>query len=99
MFLALTLSKELTSQIVESVTYKLHPTFRPSVIKVTEYPFILSRVGWGYFTLDMDIEFKQWTGLKQMSLEHELSFERDGSSGSFVVEIEQEAIKNNLSNE
>jgi transcription initiation factor IIF auxiliary subunit len=35
MFVAVTADKENTDKFIESVTYHLHPTFRPSVIKVT----------------------------------------------------------------
>ena len=35
MFVALTTDKESTGDYIESVTYHLHPTFKPSVVKVT----------------------------------------------------------------
>mmetsp|Transcript_6771 Transcript_6771/g.8850 ORF Transcript_6771/g.8850 Transcript_6771/m.8850 type:complete len:99 (+) Transcript_6771:411-707(+) len=65
MFVALNTDKDQTAKFVKSVTYHLHPTFKPSVIKVTEAPFLLSRIGWGYFDVEMEIEFKEWTGLKK----------------------------------
>ena len=34
MYVALASDKEKTGKFIESVTYHLHPTFRPSVIKV-----------------------------------------------------------------
>ena len=57
MFLCLNGSTEETSKYIKSVTYHLHPTFKPPKIVVTEAPFLLSRVGWGYFEVTMDIEF------------------------------------------
>ena len=57
MFVAFNGATDLTAQYIKSVTYHLHPTFKPSVIKLTEAPFLLARVGWGYFEIDMDIEF------------------------------------------
>ncbi len=57
MFMSLNNDPEATSKYIKSVTYHLHPTFRPNKIKVTEAPFLLSRVGWGYFDIEMDIEF------------------------------------------
>jgi len=56
----------------------LHPTFKPSVIKVTEPPFLISRIGWGYFEIHMEIVFKKWTGLAKMELDHMLSFDGKG---------------------
>ena len=67
--------KEETGNYVESVTYHLHPTFKPSVIKVTQAPFLLSRIGWGYFEVEIDIVFKKSTCLAPMKVTHELSFE------------------------
>ena len=57
MFMAFNDNKEETSKFIKSVTYHLHPTFKPSVIKVSEAPFLLSRVGWGYFEVEMVVEF------------------------------------------
>ena len=49
MFVSLNGNPEETQRYIKSVTYHLHPTFRPNKIKVTEAPFLLSRLGWGYF--------------------------------------------------
>ena len=57
MFVAFNDNKDETSRYIKSVTYHLHPTFTPSKIKVTEAPFLLSRLGWGYFNVEMDVEF------------------------------------------
>ena len=56
MYLSLNTVAE-TAKYIRSVTYHLHPTFKPNIIKVTEAPFLLSRVGWGTFEIDMDVEF------------------------------------------
>jgi len=77
------------------VTYHLHPTFKPSVIKVDEAPFLLSRVGWGYFTLEMDIEFQKWTGLKTQRIEHELSFDGKGKTHSLTLEVPADGVEKN----
>ena len=45
------------AKYIKSVTYRLHPTFKPRLITVIEAPFLLSRVGWGTFEIDMDVEF------------------------------------------
>ena len=69
--------KEETANYVESVTYHLHPTFKPNVIKVEKAPFLLSRIGWGYFEVEIDIVFKKSTGLPPKKMTHELNFEAD----------------------
>ena len=51
MFLCFNDNKDLTAKYIKSVTYHLHPTFKPSKIKVSEAPFLLSRIGWGWFTV------------------------------------------------
>jgi transcription initiation factor IIF auxiliary subunit len=66
----------------------LHPTFKPSVIKVTESPFILSRLGWGYFEVHMEIVFKKWTKMPKMELDHMLSFDDSGAKAGFIIEVE-----------
>lgn len=65
-----------TANYIKSVTYKLHPTFRPSVIKVDKPPFLISRIGWGYFEIEVEIEYQAITGIKEIQkLTHELNFE------------------------
>ena len=78
MFIAFNDNRELTSKYIKSVTYHLHHTFKPNKIKVSEAPFLLSRVGWGIFDVEMDIEFQPWTKLGVMQLEHELCFTNKG---------------------
>ena len=48
---------EATAKYIKSVTYHLHPTFRPAVIKIDKPPFLISRVGWGYFDIEVEIEY------------------------------------------
>ena len=57
MFVALNNDKEQTQKYIKKVTYHLHPTFKPNKIEIVQAPFLLARVGWGYFEIEMDIEF------------------------------------------
>ena len=57
MFMSLNDNIDMTSKYIKSVTYYLHPTFRPNTIKIEEAPFLLSIVGWGYFDVEMKVEF------------------------------------------
>lgn len=88
MYVSLAVDKEQTGKFIESVKYFLHPTFRPSEIVVNQHPFILSRIGWGYFEVEMEIRFKPWTKIPVMKLAHMLSFENGGSSAAFFIEVE-----------
>lgn len=78
---------EETARYIKSVTYHLHPTFKPNKIKVTEPPFLLSRVGWGWFEVEMDLEFQESTGLGTKRLCHMLCFENKGKTQSVLLEL------------
>uniref|UniRef100_A0A7S3HWI0 YEATS domain-containing protein n=1 Tax=Favella ehrenbergii TaxID=182087 RepID=A0A7S3HWI0_9SPIT len=90
MFMSLSNDVEETAKFIKSVTYHLHPTFKPSVIKVSEAPFLLSRLGWGYFDVEMEVEFQPSTGLGKKNLVHELCFDEDGKTQSFLIEANAE---------
>lgn len=48
---------EKTGEVVESVIYHLHPTFKVNKIAVKEPPFKLNRAGWGYFEIKAEVTF------------------------------------------
>ena len=62
---------------------------------MSAHPFILSRIGWGYFEVHIEIEFKKWTKIPKMELDHMLSFEDGGKQGAFFIEAEKESINAN----
>ena len=80
MFVCLNNDKDATQKIIKSVTYHLHPTFKPSVVKIEEAPFLLSRIGWGYFDIEVEIEFQKSTGLGLKKVVHELCFDGKGKT-------------------
>ena len=47
-----------TSEFVEKVRFKLHETFNPNVVEVTEYPFEVTRSGWGAFEIKIRVYWK-----------------------------------------
>ena len=51
---------------------------------------LLSRVGWGYFDVEVEIEFQKSTGLGLKKVVHELCFEGKGKTQSFDLEIEDD---------
>ena len=84
------------AKYIKSVTYRLHPTFKPRLITVIEAPFLLSRVGYGTFEIDMDVEFKPSTSLGIQELSHCLHFHDEGKSLCILLQIpEDEAIERN----
>ena len=87
MFVSLNGNPEETQKYIKSVTYHLHPTFRPNKIKVSKAPFLLSRLGWGYFEIEIDIEFQPRTGLGTKRLAHMLNFDGKGKTQSLLLEV------------
>ena len=67
---------QATSDYITRVRYYLHATFCPSVVVVKDPPFLLSRIGWGYFKVIAEVHFKKGYGLSPLPLilEHELNF-------------------------
>ena len=88
MFMSLNDNVDETSKYIKSVTYYLHPTFKPSVIKISEAPFLLSRLGWGYFPIQMVVEYQPEVGIKPMTMEHMLCFDGKGKTQSVLIEAE-----------
>ena len=89
MFISINNSPEETTKYIKQVTYHLDPTFKPSRITVKEAPFLLSRVGYGTFDIEMDITFQPLTGLRTKRLEHEISFDGDGKNAAIFLEVDQ----------
>jgi len=74
-------------QIIEEVVVDLHPTFNPQVMTLKQDPFRVTRLGWGYFVIDVKVKLKagfiwQKTNSSTLKLEWELDFEGMGSSAS-----------------
>jgi len=64
--------------VVEEVVWELHPTFSPSQVTTSEYPFSLSRIGWGYFEIVAHIRLNAALGGRVVRVAHMLSFETIG---------------------
>jgi len=67
-----------TTSYVKQVTYKLHPTFQPSVVTLDSAPFALSRVGWGTFNIGIEIVVVDRVTGKEAKhhFEHMLNFDQ-----------------------
>ena len=81
---------EETAKYIRSVTYHLVPGFNPMVIKVSEPPFLLARVGWGYFELEAVIEFQPHLKMKNMKIAHVLNFNKSNTSKNILIDFDPE---------
>lgn len=59
----------------------------------------MSRVGWGYFTLGIDITFQDWTKMGTMQIKHELCFDDNGKTQSFDVDVDGDHQEGSTVNE
>lgn len=59
---------------VRTVTFDLHPTFKPSSVEVSKAPFAIQRRGWGSFPVRITI-------LDSQGASHALSYSLDLSAG------------------
>jgi len=71
--------EEDASEVIDKVTFHLHPTFSPPSITVSEPPFEISRIGWGYFEVKVTVYWKN-QNLQPSKFRHMLSFEQDETS-------------------
>jgi hypothetical protein len=62
------------SKFIEKVVYELHPTFFPPTVTVTEPPYEVARLGWGYFSITVNIH---WKNGRVSKFKHKLNFESD----------------------
>ena len=77
------------------MTFHLHETFRPNKVTIAQQPFVIARIGWGYFEIHIVIKFKAWTKLPDMEVDHMLSFDEGGASAGFFIEVEKEWVEKN----
>jgi NAD-dependent SIR2 family protein deacetylase len=66
--------------MVEKVQWGLHPSFSPPTVDCTEAPFEIKRIGWGTFTVDVEILLKPEYGAHKLKAVHELTFNGGGSN-------------------
>lgn len=58
MFLCLNNDKKATQKFIKKVTYTLHSSYNNSRINVVETaPFLLTKMAWGYFEIQIEVEF------------------------------------------
>ena len=82
----------MVNKIVESIRFKLHPTYKIPVVTISQAPWRLTRTAWGYFDVEMCVKFQKWTKLSDMNLTHELTFTKKGKHENSKVFITQDAL-------
>ncbi|KAI7842363.1 hypothetical protein COHA_004003 [Chlorella ohadii] len=84
------LGAEEEAVYIERVVVHLHPTFRPSTLNLTQPPFAVRRLGWGYFVIRADVIFKPEWGHETLALQWMLDFENQGSMRQIDLELEHQ---------
>ncbi|XP_052803005.1 YEATS domain-containing protein 2-like [Mya arenaria] len=85
------------SDVVKKVWFFLHPSYRPNdLVEVSEYPFHLTRRGWGEFPVRVQLHFRDQRN-KRLDIIHNLKLDRTytglqtlGSETIVDVEIEKD---------
>ncbi|OHE94074.1 hypothetical protein CORC01_10649 [Colletotrichum orchidophilum] len=71
-------------EIIQQVRIDLHPTFSPSRLLLKTAPHKVTKIGWGYFVIDVKIKLKsgyRWANnTHSLHLEWKLDFDGVGSS-------------------
>ena len=80
------------SDLIESVKFWLHDTFRYSERILTQAPFQIRMKGWSPFYLPIEIKWKKHLEMTPTNLEYHLWFDGDGKSKTYKVKISEEAI-------
>lgn len=78
------------NKVIDSVEYKLHPTYQVTDYKIKSEPFTLNRKAWGYFTVPIKINLKRgFLNMKNKSktieFEHELCFDEGGQRNELIL--------------
>jgi transcription initiation factor IIF auxiliary subunit len=80
---------------IVSVKYHLHPTFSPSSVIKSKPPFALTRLGWGVFTITVELQFGAIFDNKSLQIPHDLMFQHGGSVAVYNINPELGFLKVN----
>ena len=72
---------------IRRVVFKLHPTFNPPTVTVSQPPFEVGRIGWGIFDVGIEI-YTDAEGAQPVALQWTLQFEE--SIGSTTIDLDAE---------
>ena len=94
MYVALAMCEEAeqASAIIESVTYKMPPQFRPAEVRLTQAPFLIGRVGLENVTISVEIEYRSIFNLENEVFDYQLGFGSQHSQVFKAVEVDAEVL-------
>ena len=69
------------TRFLERVIVRLHPTFNPSTVNLTDPPFSVRRHGWGMFVVVAIVFFRPEWDHEPLVLHWSLDFEGEGGGG------------------
>ncbi|KAI5197343.1 hypothetical protein E4T39_07313 [Aureobasidium subglaciale] len=73
------------TDIISHVNIQLHPTFRPSLLKLDKPPYEIERKGWGYFTITTHVVLNRgWSWVSEDA--EEVRFGRDKVKASLPLD-------------
>ncbi|KAL0486681.1 YEATS family protein [Acrasis kona] len=78
---------------IDKVVVKLHPTFTPSTVVLSDPPFEMKRLGWGVFNIKVTLHFKQEYNKKNLHTSHYLCFDGDGDFATHSIEFVRKTFK------
>ena len=78
---------------ISSVMFELHPTFHDPRRTISAPPFELTCVGWGYFSIPIEITWNKKFGLPKTTVTHTLSFDGNGGSTAFFMEFNRKLLQ------
>ena len=79
--------------LIESVTFELHETFRNPIRKVSKPPFQLKTKGWGTFEIPITIKWKKAVSPAPTTLSHYLSFDGEGAWKTYTIRVHADKLK------
>eukprot|EP00741_Cyanophora_paradoxa_P021175 tig00021339_g20438.t1 len=78
---------ERVPDYIARVDFLLHPTFRQRLVSLSDPPFVVQRVGWGYFSIPITVHFAPRWRMPPARYVHTLSFDGEGSLAEYEVEF------------
>ena len=80
------------SDLIQSVKFTLHETFKKPERLIEQAPFELSTAGWGTFDIPIHIEWRKELKMMPSDFEHELSFDGEGETKQYILRVNKQEI-------
>ncbi|ABN66843.2 predicted protein [Scheffersomyces stipitis CBS 6054] len=91
--------QEIAANILDKVTYTLHPTFTNPIRTTKQSPFLVEEQGWGEFDIPISIHILGLNGKTgERKFNHDLNFLQEKYVNDHVVTIPVSSTKNQVLN-